>query len=600
MKTILNQRRGFFFFLFVSIFFTPILIGQTYLDYVGAGHNDGLVVTSSDATSGASTVNGQGVMVDTFGAARFLAQATLGANYAEIQRTANLGVTTWLEEQFTLPIDSVQTVHDSLKQIFADSAMVYEGVQKVLAPATFKQFAWWQTVMTANSQLRHRVTVALSEIFVVSDVSDLVLFPRAFANYYDMLQNNAFGNFRDLLEDVSLHPVMGFYLTHINNPKSDVSINRFPDENYARELMQLFTIGLYELNNDGSRKTDGNGQFIPTFDNTDITELAKIFTGLSFDDNRPFGASLDFALAEYYKPMRMYEAQHEQGQKVILKNTIIPNGQAGMKDVEDALDVLFNHPNIGPFFGKFMIQRLVKSNPSPAYIDRVATAFNNNGQGVRGDMKAVIKAILLDPEARDCAFRADPKHGMLKEPIIRYVQMMRTFNAASPNGSYYNLTQDFNRLIGQRVLSSPSVFNFFQSDHQPLGVLRENNLVAPEFQLLNSNSVINFHNEAAFTWWARKNPMIEESLYKNGSHAASDRTNGNVQLEYATELSLMNDMDALLDRLDLLLTHGDLSQNTKDIIKDTLTSIGNSQSAERKFFVIIELIIASPEYNILR
>ncbi|MEM1119681.1 MAG: DUF1800 domain-containing protein [Bacteroidota bacterium] len=590
---------GSYFLLFLGI---TSLNGQTYLDYIGAGHNEGITVTSSSSNNSdsLSTINGHGVMVDTFGASRFLAQATLGANYAEIHRTANIGVTAWLEEQFVMPMDSVQAIHDSLKQIYVDSAFLHEGVQRVLAPATFKQFAWWQTVMNSNSQLRHRMAVALSEIFVVSDVSDLVLFPRAFANYYDMLQDNAFGNFKDLLIDVSLHPVMGFYLTHINNPKSDPSINRFPDENYARECMQLFTIGLYELNNDGSRKTDANGNWIPTFDNTDITELAKVFTGLSFGDNRPFGASLDYALADYYQPMKMYESQHEQGQKVILKNTTIPNGQTGMQDVEDALEVLFNHPNTGPFFGNFLIQRLVKSNPSPAYVSRVADAFNDNGLGVRGDMKAIIKAILLDPEARDCGFRDDVKHGMLKEPIIRYVQMMRIFNAISPNGSYHNLTQDFNRLVGQRVLSSPSVFNFFQSDYQPLGVLRENNLVAPEFQLVNSNSVINFHNEAAFTWWARKNPMIEESLYKNGPHAAADRTNGDVKLNYSEEVALMNDTDALLARLDLLLTHGDMSQNTKDIIADALTSIGGSQSDERKLFVAIEIIMASPEYNILR
>lgn len=603
MNTALLRDKVFLIFLFFSSTFINPLYSQEYLDYIGAGHTIGMTVTSSSNASGSdslSTINGHGVMVDTFGAARFLAQATLGANYDEIHRTATMGVSAWMEEQFAMPIDAVQVIHDSLRQIYIDSTLIYEGIHKFLAPATFKQYAWWQTAMTANSQLRHRVAVALSEIFVISDVADLILFPKAYANYYDLLQHNAFGNFRDLFRDVSMHPAMGFYLTHINNPKSNPAINRFPDENYARECMQLFTIGLYELNNDGSRKTTATGDWIPTFDNTDITELAKVFTGLSFDDNRVFGASVDYEKAEYYKPMRMYEDQHETGQKVILKNHVIPDGQTGMEDIEAAVDILFNHPNVGPFFGKFLIQRLVKSNPSPGYIERVATAFNNNGSGVRGDMQAVLKAILLDNEARDCSFRQDPTHGMLKEPIIRYIQMMRIFNAASPNGSYYNITGDFTKITGQRVLSAPSVFNFFQSDHQPSGALRDNNLVAPEFQLLNSSSAIGFHNEASFTWWARKNPMIEGVLYDKGPHVINKLAQGEVQLEYATELAMMNDLDALLSRLDLLLTHGDMSQHTKDIIKDTMTSIGSSQSEERKFFVVLELILLSPEYMILR
>lgn len=589
--------------IFIFFFFSfPALFCQEYMDYIGAGHTNGFIITASDNSSTAdNTINGHGLMVDTFGASRFLAQTTLGANYKEIQRLSNIGLANWFEEQFNMGIDSVQVVHDQLKQIYNDSLFANTGNTAPLMSPHFKQYAWWQTIMTSNNQLRHRMAVALSEIFVVSDASDLVLFPRAFANYYDMLQTYAFGNYRDLLLAVSLHPVMGFYLTHINNPKSNLSSNRFPDENFARECMQLFSIGLYELNLDGSRKVDSMGNWIPTFDNQDITELSKVFTGLSFNDNRPFGASLDVVAAEYYKPMRMYEDYHEPGEKTILKKHLIPAGQTGMQDIEDAIDLIYRHPNVGPFFCKFLIQRLVKSNPSPAYIERVARVFNNNGNNVRGDMKAVIKAILLDNEARDCNFRNDIKHGQLKEPIIRYAQMMRTFDAYSPNGSFYNKTNDFRRLVGQRILSSPSVFNFFQSDFQPLGELKANNLVAPEFQILNSNTSINFHNEAAFTWWARKTPMETGALYPQGANATQDLIDGKVQLSFSKELALMTEnVDALISRLDLLLTHGDMSESTKDIIKDTLSSIGPFEPSDRKLAVALELVILSPEYAILR
>ena len=381
MKASLLWDKVVLIFLFFTFFLTS-LCSQEYLDYIGAGHNNGITVTSSSSANGSdstSTINGYGVMVDTFGASRFLAQATLGANYEEIHRTANMGVSAWIDEQLAMPIDSLQTMHDSLKQIFNDSLVANGFAARSLMSPHFKQFSWWQRVMTSDAQLRHRVATALSELFVVSDRSDLVVFPRAFANYYDMLQTNAFGNWRDLFRDVTLHPAMGFYLSHINNRKTDLSISRFPDENYARECMQLFSIGLYELNNDGSRKTDGSGDWIPTFDNTDITEIAKVFTGLGFNYFR-FPINPTWAGADYYSPMIMFEEEHEQGQKVLLKNHIIPDGQTGMEDVEDAVDILFNHPNTGPFFSKFLIQRLVTSNPSSGYIDRVATAFNNNGE----------------------------------------------------------------------------------------------------------------------------------------------------------------------------------------------------------------------------
>ena len=230
-----------------NTFLLTSIQSQIYLDYIGAGHNNGITVTSSSGSDSLSTINGHGVMVDTFGASRFLAQATLGANYEEIHRTANMGVSAWIEEQLAMPIDSMQVMMDSLFVVYQDSLAANGQSTNVLIPVLFKDYSWWQMVMTSDAQLRHRVATALSELFVVSDLSDLILFPRASANYYDMLQTNAFENWRDIFRGVTLHPAMGTYLSHINNRKTDLSINRFPDENYARECMQLFSIGLYAV-----------------------------------------------------------------------------------------------------------------------------------------------------------------------------------------------------------------------------------------------------------------------------------------------------------------------------------------------------------------
>lgn len=576
------------------------------MDYIGAGHNNGIVVTSSNSvieSDASNTVNGRGVMVDTFGASRFLAQSTLGANYEEIHRTANMGITAWLDEQFAIPIDSMQTITDSLMQIYNDSLLANNRPAEILIPPVFKEFSWWQLVMTTNTQLRQKITVALTEFFVISDVSFLILFPLGSANYYDMLQTHAFGNFRDLFRDVTLHPAMGYYLTHINNRKTDLSINRFPDENYARECMQLFTIGLYELNNDGTRKTDVDGNWIPTFDNSDITEIAKVLTGLSFGDDRPFGASVDGLYSDYTQPMRMYEEHHEPGQKVIFKNNIIPAGQTGMEDIEDLIDILFNHPNVGPFFCKFLIQRLVTSNPSPAYVDRVASVFNDNGAGVRGDMKSIIKAILLDNEARDCGLREDVRHGKMKEPILKYVEQMRVFNASSPNGTYFNRTTDFRNATEQRVLSSPSVFNFYQSDYQPAGPIRDADLFAPEFQILNDYTSIGFHNYM-YKGFAGDNPFEDRIPLYNGVNASFDQAQGKVTQDFSIEQTMYNNgqIDALIERLDLLLTHGDMQDITKDTMKDLFTNLeATAHGSNRgKLGFIIEIVLLSPEYNILR
>jgi uncharacterized protein (DUF1800 family) len=310
------------------------------------------------------------------------------------------------------------------------------------------------------------------------------------ANYYDVLVNNAFGNYGDLLLEVALHPCMGLYLSDLGNKKADPVHQIYPDENFAREIMQLFTIGLWELNPDGTRKLDAQGQPIPTYDNHDITELARVFTGLAFG-----GTNVNFGLwpRDFTQPMKMWDAYHDCEAKTLLRGLQLPKrtassgnqGLAGMADVRAAVANLFNHPNVGPFIGKQLIQRFVTSNPSPDYVARVSAAFADNGHGVRGDMKAVVKAILLDPEARDGAKMSDPHFGKMREPFLRFVNFARAFNAASPSGLYILDQFDLDHM--EEPMSAPSVFNFFMPNYRPPGALTDANLLAPEFQIVNAS-----------------------------------------------------------------------------------------------------------------
>ncbi|MEM9848684.1 MAG: DUF1800 family protein, partial [Bacteroidota bacterium] len=268
----------------------------------------------------------------------------------------------------------------------------------------------------------------------------------------------------------------------------------------------------------------------------------------------------------------------------------------GLADISDAVDNLFNHPNVGPFLARRLIQRLVKSNPTPDYIARVATVFNDNGSGVRGDMKAVVKAILLDQEARDCALAEDVEAGMLREPIVRYVQLNKAFNAASPNGTYYNPTSNFKEETEQRPLSSPSVFNFFQPDYQPIGPIADMDLFAPEFQITNSLSTIGYANEV-HDWTFDEDPMQYGNVYPYAPYDSGKQ----VSLDLSDETQLLEEGKTaeFLERLNLILAHGQLSEQTKRIINDALEEL-SSEPTEVKLNMALFLVLISPDYLILR
>jgi uncharacterized protein (DUF1800 family) len=510
-------------------------------------------------------------------AARFLGQATFGATMPEIDRLTGTSPDAWLDDQFAKP----QVLHRS----YMDSMAASTGQN-----ATHNHFqeSFWQQAATGEDPLRQRITFALAQIFVVSFQDGAVSnYPRGVASYYDTLANHAFGNYRNLLEAVSLHPMMGIYLTSLRNQKE--SGTRVPDENYAREVMQLFSIGLYELNQDGSLKMIDNKP-VETYTNADIAGLAKVFTGWSWagpdkSDSRFFGGSPD--PSRDWLPMQAYPKYHSTSEKRFL-NAVVPASTTAENSLKIALDTLFNHPNVGPFIGRQLIQRLVTSNPSPQYVARVAAAFANNGQGVRGDMKAVIRAILLDPEARNDAVLDDPNTGKLREPVVRLANWMRAFHARSTSNRFLlgNLDDPLNAL-GQTPMRSPSVFNYYRPGYVPPNTsIAGAGLVAPEMQITGETSVVGYLN------------FMRDAI-PNGVGSSRD-----IKADYAAELPLADTPERLVDRVNLLLMGNQMSAGLRSQILTAINSVAisttNATAAatarKNRVSLAIFLTMASPEY----
>jgi uncharacterized protein (DUF1800 family) len=384
---------------------------------------------------------------------RFLNQASFGATEAEAQRVISMGFNAWIDDQLQRPASLQLPFLKSLPR----PAFLFELQDD-------RVDIWFRNSVNGDDQLRQRVAFALSEIMVVSQLGALIEYTYALGDYYDVLARNAFGNYRDLIEDVTLHPAMGVYLSMLGNERPDPALNIRPDENYARELMQLFSIGLVELNNDGTVKPDGLGQPIPTYDQSIIEGFAHVYTGWNYAGAPSFHQAFPNDNNQTV-PMQLYPGFHDGGSKTLLNGVILPAGQTGDQDLAGALDTIFNHPNVGPFIAIRLIQRLVTSNPSPAYVQRVAAAFNDNGAGVRGDLGAVVRAILLDPEARpESAMELD---GKIKEPLLRLTQVWRAYAASSASGRYPFLGAYI--FFGQGPLQATSVFNFFSPLYAPPG-----------------------------------------------------------------------------------------------------------------------------------
>ena len=496
---------------------------------------------------------------------RLLAQSLFAATDTDVTAVQNQGYSAWLDAQFALPAS--QTGWDWLMANGYNDAAFITQTQPM-------DYMIWKQLMGTSDQLRKRVALALSEIMVAS-VTGVAVNWRSFAMaaYWDTLAANAFGNFRTLLEAITLNPAMGYYLNTLGNQKATAA-GRVPDENYGREVMQLFTIGLHELNTDGTEKLGTNGQPIETYTQSDVTNIARVFTGWNVDNTGSTATNLLYLK----QPMANTASLHETGASTFLGVTVPANATAA-ESLKIALDTLFNHANVGPFIGKQLIQRLVTSNPTTAYVGRVAAAFNNNGAGVRGDMKAVIKAVLLDDEARNDATLARTDFGRIREPIVRLVQWARTFNVTSPSDQWRiaDTASDSTRL-GQSPLRSPSVFNFFRPGYVPPNTaLATAGQVAPELQIASEVTVAGYIN-------------YMQTVVKTGLADAVPA--------YTSELALVADTTALVDRLNLLLSANQLSAATLATIRTALASIAITTDAGKlnRVAAAVWLVMTAPEY----
>ena len=499
-------------------------------------------------------------------AVQLMGQATFGALDAGADEIISMRIEPWIDDQLGKPA-SLQLPH----------------VQSVPLPQFDFQLQadrvdiWFRNVLWGEDQLRQRVAFALSEIFVVSELGALVDAPFALADYYDVLARNAFGNYRDLLQEVTLHPAMGVYLSMLGNEKPNPALNIRPDENYAREVMQLFSIGLVELDTDGSEVLDGNGQPIPTYDQAIIEGFAHVFTGWTWAGSPNFPQARA-TRANQVVPMELWEEYHDTGPKTLLNGVTLPAGQGGEQDLSDALDNIFNHPNVGPFIAIRLIQRLTASNPSPAYVRRVAETFNDNGLGERGDLGAVVKAILTDEEARpDLAMEID---GKVKEPLLRLTQLWRAYDASSGSGRYpLNFIYI---LFGQGPLQSPSVFNFFSPFYAPPGEIRNSGLVAPELQIA---------TEYLNTWYT--NYMFFQVFANNQTNP--DLEEDDVYIDFSEEMAVADDVDALIDMVAGKLLGGEISDVLRTEIAGMLERIPAEDAAIRAAETIY-FVVTSPEY----
>ncbi len=513
-------------------------------------------------------------------AARFLTQATFGPTTAGIAEVVQKGYVNWINDQMALPATSHRA------ETLADWAVYTQPTTNPPASGQNRQAAWWKTAVNGPDQLRQRVAFALSEIFVVSDVNGaLAETQEGLANYYDLLVNGAFGNFRKLLEDVTLSPVMGVYLSSLRNGKgtfdSKGNVLTSADENYAREVMQLFTVGLQQLQPDGTLVLDPTGQPIPTYDQATISETAKVFTGWAYNSTAT-NPSFRGAAADWFNRMMLYPAQHDTSQKTIIGGRVLPAGQGGLQDLTDTLDTLFNHPNTAPFISRLLIQRLVTSNPSPGYVYRVAQVFANNGAGVRGDLGAVIRAILTDYEARSNDMLQITSYGKVKEPIIRLTALMRAFGAASNSGRLSNPYPEDGLL--QAALRSPTVFNFFEPNFVQQGPLAAAGLYAPELQIMNDVTALTVPN------------FLHIYIYNNRS---TEPTQQMIGLDLSPYLPIARSNPSLmLDQLNLLLCSGTMPQAMKDRILLCLSQLTSNITELERARIAIYLITTAPEGSV--
>ena len=563
------------------------------------GATPALPDTTAMPATGSTTIRGYTYPVATSDpeAARFLLQAQFSASNDDIAALRMQGYQTWLMAQLNAPasMTGVQWLDSRGYSAINASSNYFDNAYP-------GDFMVWQQLMKSTDAVRKRAALALSEIFVVSLSSiDVEWRSHAIAQYWDLLVDGAHGNFRSLLEDITLNPAMGLFLNTKGNQKEDGK-GRQPDENYAREVMQLFTIGLYQLNLDGSEKRAGDGTRLNSYTLTDVSNLARVFTGYDLDQTQNLktlvGTRNIGNTSPVLRRMTLTASRHSALAANFLGVTISA-GIEGSAALKTALDALFNHPNVGPFIGKQLIQRLVTSNPSPAYVARVAGAFNNSGSGIRGDMKAVFAAVLLDDEARSPAGLTSMSFGKLREPMVRFVQWGRSFGLDSATGSWKLDQQGNSDQLGQSPLRAPSVFNFYRPGYVPPSTaIATAGQVAPEFQMVNETTVgayLNYMQDRIRNGFNIDSPGLPEHNYTGYVR--------DITAPYTAELALVLDPPALVRRLSLILCAGQLTATTQTLIVNalnatTLTAASSANARLDRVCSAVLLVLASADYLI--
>lgn len=546
---------------------------------------------------------------DAQNASRFLTQSTFGPTAKSVAHYLTIGQDAWLEEQFNTPTTSnLARLDQRVESLGWEAVPDQEDDGQGYLRDVQRSDVWWEIVLRGEDQLRQRVAFALSQIFVISNVSDVLYNDtRGMADYHDTLAEHAFGSYRELLEAVTLHPMMGEYLSSVRNRRADEQSNIRPDENYAREVMQLFSIGLVELNPDGSEKTDSEGEPIPTYDQDIIKAFARVFTGWNFATANEWWEWTSDARGEAM-PMKAFQWPHDTEEKTLLNGATLPAGQTAEQDLEQALDNLADHPNVGPFIGKQLIQRLVTSNPSPAYIQRVTQVFNNNGKGERGDLKAVVRAILTDQEARTGHVSQPETFGKLREPVLQFSHLWRVFKAqgvevhnadGEPTGQRIRF-RGSDRRAGQRPYGAFSVFNFYRPDYQHPGAIRAAGLHAPEFQIHTESVMVAKTNQLTDSvFWRDKDADYVQDQFAQESWDIYPPA-----LNMREEKALADDPRALIDRLDLLLTAGQLSAQARQQLVAYISGLPEARYSEHnrrmRVFEAASLIVASPYFAVQR
>jgi uncharacterized protein (DUF1800 family) len=553
--------------------------------------------------------------------ARFLTQATFGPTPSDISNLTGTAAADWVVAEF----NKTETLHLPLVENYLAAVSANSTVEENEFIPHTPSYAFWKNAMSASDQLRQRMAFALSEIFVVSSFGENELYeiPKGLAYYQDLMVKHAFGNYRDLLEAVTYSPAMGYYLTYMGNEKSDPDTGRVPDENYAREILQLFSIGLVMLNKDGSTITDANGKVIETYTNKDITGLAKVFTGLDLDNSKIVTDADYYEI--WHQAMIILEEDHSSAEKTFL-GTTIPANTTAAESIRLALDHIANHQNVAPFISRQLIQRFVTSHPTAAYIKRVATVFEQGsytlpngttiGEAKRGDLKATLAAILFDEEARSDSSRAQASFGKVREPIIRLTNWVRAFEVGTITPELTDILNNTESAdtLNQHPYRSLSVFNFYRPGYVPPSTLSGvANLTIPELQIVNTNTIpsyINFMTTFIYNEMEDTDTQAQTDFFQmNNVNLDASQADKSFISAYTTEKTLAADPVALVDHLNNLLTYGELSNNTREqiinvisdyAVDDSVDEITKTENINQRIYLAILMIMSSPDYLIQR